>query len=155
MSGKSTSIPGPPSRPRPDLGCACATLRRAGRLVTRLYSEEMGDVIEPAQFALLSALERVPGASQTGLGAALGLDKSTLSRNLRLLQRKGWLEPAIGGEDQRQRGFRLTESGSRVLAETTPAWRRAQARLRASLPAGDWEGMFELIDRVSAAALAQ
>ena len=115
----------------------------------------MGDVIEPAQFALLSALERVPGASQTGLGAALGLDKSTLSRNLRLLQRKGWLEPAIGGEDQRQRGFRLTESGSRVLAETTPAWRRAQARLRASLPAGDWEGMFELIDRVSAAALAQ
>jgi len=141
------------ANPLPDLGCACANIRRAARLVTQLYSHEMGSNLEPAQFSLLSALEYRPGASQAPLGHALGLDKTTMSRNLRLLLRNLWIEPALT-DDRRTRGFRLTPAGKRTLAAAKPGWMRAQTKLRVALKPGEWETMLNVIARVSGAALA-
>ncbi len=147
------SHPKSPADTLPDLRCACASLRRAARLVTQLYSHEMGSSIEPTQFALLSALHQVQGASQGRLGRALGLDKTTMSRNLRLLQKNGWIAPALSG-DRRERGYRLTPSGEKILSGAKPGWLRAQAKLRAALSPGDWENMLKAFDRTAEAALA-
>ncbi len=136
----------------PDLHCACAGLRRAARLVTQLYSNAM-DGIEPGQFALLSALSERPGASQAPLGRALGLDKTTMSRNLSLLGKNGWIEPVLSG-DRRHRGYRLTARGERILADTKPGWLRAQTRLRAAFDPGEWETMLRAFDRTAEAAMA-
>jgi DNA-binding MarR family transcriptional regulator len=87
MSGNLKPIP----NPLPDLGCACANLRRAARLVTQFYSHEIGPDVEPAQFSLLSVLHRNHRASQAPLGRALGLDKTTMSRNLGLMGTNGWI----------------------------------------------------------------
>lgn len=135
----------------PRLDCACATLRRTARMVTQLYSHEMGRDAEPSQFALLMVLSKRPGCMQAPLGRALGFDKTTLSRNLRLMERNGWIEHAKA-EDLRERGYRLTAEGKRILAATKPGWKRAQARLQAALAPGDWELMLGLSDRVAAAA---
>jgi len=135
----------------PGLACACAGVRRAARLVTQLYASEMGTRLEPSQFALLFALSRQPGCSQAALGRALGFDKTTLSRNLRLLLRNGWIEIAKAG-DQRERGCRLTTAGKQLLASTRPGWKRAQAKLRAALAEGEWESMLQMFDRVARAA---
>jgi DNA-binding MarR family transcriptional regulator len=143
----------PDANALPDLQCACANLRRAARLVTQLYSREMGREIEPAQFSLLSVLSHRPGASQAPLGRALGLDKTTMSRNLRLMQRNGWIEPALT-DDQRERGFRLTPGGAKILSATRPGWLRAQAKLRTALKPGEWETMLKVFGRVAEAALA-
>jgi DNA-binding MarR family transcriptional regulator len=145
----------PPARAPllPDLGCACANIRRAARLVTQLYSEEMSLHVEPAQFALLSALSRLPGASQAPLGLALGLDKSTLSRNLRLMRRNGWIEP-VCAEDRRARGYHLTPAGKRILTSAIDGWTRAQTKLRAALRPGEWETMNGVVGRVAEAAIA-
>lgn len=137
----------------PPLECACATVRRASRLVTQLYSGEMRDKVEPAQFALLSALEYRPGASQAPLGRALGLDKTTMSRNLRVLERNRWIEPTRAA-DARERGFRLTPSGRKILSAARPGWSRAQARLRAALQPGEWETVLRLFSKVAEAAAA-
>jgi DNA-binding MarR family transcriptional regulator len=137
----------------PDLPCACANLRRAARLVTQLYSQEMGPAIEPTQFALLSALEGRAGISQAALGRALGLDKTTLSRSLRLMQKNGWIEPASTG-DRRERCFELTRAGEKLLAETKPGWQRAQAKLRATLGSKEWDAMRTAVSRSAEAALA-
>lgn len=137
----------------PDLNCACAGLRRAARLVTQLYSREMGGSIEPAQFALLSAFSQLPGASQGPLARALGLDKTTLSRNLRLMEKNGWIRPALS-DDRRERGYRLTASGGKILAEAKPGWLRAQARLCAAFDPGEWENILKAFDRTAEAALA-
>lgn len=123
----------------PDLGCACANLRRAARLVTQLYAREMGGIVEPTQFALLSALRKKAGSSQASLGSVLGLDKTSLSRNLRLLHSNGWIEAADEAQDRRERGYRLTDRGREVLAAAFPGWKRAQAKLRSALGTGGWE----------------
>jgi len=139
-----------PRPPLPDLPCACETLRRAAMLVTQLYSAEMGRDMEPSQFSLLSALSQMRGASQASLGRALGLDKTTMSRNLRLMQSNGWIKP-VKADDGRQRGYRLTPAGAKMHAAGKASWMRTQERLRAELGDGDWEAMFEVIGRVAEA----
>jgi DNA-binding MarR family transcriptional regulator len=139
------------ANPLPDLDCACANLRRAARLVTQLYSHEMGGQLEPTQFALLTALDRLPGSSHVALGEALGLDKTSLSRNLRLMERNGWVQVAES-EDLRRRGYRLTTSGRRLLTATKPRWKQAQSKLRNLVTSEDWETMQRLLVRVASAA---
>ncbi len=143
----------PDHGPLPDLHCMCANLRRAARLVTQLYSQEMGPSLEPPQYSLLMALSRVNSSGQTGLGRILGMDKTTLSRNLKVMLRHGWIEPSES-LDRRERGFRLTAEGANLLAAARPDWERAQERLRASLQPGEWETMMSLFGRVAEAAQA-
>jgi DNA-binding MarR family transcriptional regulator len=146
----------PVSAGLPDLECACASVRRAARLVTVLFGREMGADIEPSQFSLLTALQRQPGCGQVSLGRALGLEKTTLSRNLRLMKKNGWIAPAVTG-DLRERGYRLTSAGEKLLAAKTPAWKRAQAKLRAAMSDGgtagsEWEVAMKVFSSVAKAA---
>jgi DNA-binding MarR family transcriptional regulator len=127
----------------PDIDCACATVRRAARLVTQLYDDEFREHLEAAQFALLSAIERQPTCNQSMLANALGLDKTTLSRNLSVLARRGWIERQAG-TDQRERGIRLTPAGRGVLKAARPAWKRAQARLRSAMTGEQWNQMWQV-----------
>lgn len=137
----------------PELACACATVRRTARLVTQMYSHEMAP-LEPGQFALLSAFESHPGVSQMTIGRALGIDKTTLSRNLRLLERSSWI---IAGptSDQRERGYRLTNAGKKVLASSKAGWSRAQKKLRSALQPGEWESLMNVFGRVALAVQQQ
>ena len=67
-----------------DLQCACATTRRAARSVTQLYDHHLKvGGVESTQFALLSTVEGLGPSSQATIGRALGLEKTTLSRNCR------------------------------------------------------------------------
>jgi DNA-binding MarR family transcriptional regulator len=138
----------------PALGCACASVRRTARLITQLYGDEMNGLVEPAQFALLSALDKMRGAGQTALGRALGLDKTTLSRNLRVLKKNGWIELDLRRNDRRERGYRLTSEGKNIFKATRSGWLRAQTKLRAALPPGEWDSTLKMLDRAAEAALA-
>ena len=120
-----------------DLRCACASTRRAARALTQLYDgflREHG--IEAAQFALLSTIQGLGPTSQIAVGRALGLDKTTLSRNVRVLVRAGWVEATTA--TSRERGIAVTAEGRRVLAAAGPSWQAAQSALRASIDAERW-----------------
>jgi len=138
----------------PALACACASARRTARLITQLYSHEMGSSIEPTQFALLSALRQMPGASQTPLGHALGLDKTTLSRNLRVMEKNGWIALALGQNDRRERGYQITAAGKKIFSATQAGWQRAQSKLQAALSPGQWDKTLNIFNRAAQAALA-
>ena len=89
------------------------------------------------------------------LARALGLDKTTLSRNLRLLERNRWIAPASSpapDRDGRERAYRITRSGQRTLAAARPGWLRAQSRLRAALKPDAWETSLTAIAQLAAAA---
>ena len=136
----------------PDIACACATVRRAARVVTQLYGEELHTSgLEATQFSLLSVLNSQSACSQAALGRVLALDKTTLSRNLRLLNRKGWIEPAPA-PNPRARGFRLTPAGRELVTAAQPAWKRAQERLRSAMTAREWDAMWKAFRVVTKAA---
>ena len=77
----------------------------------------------------------------TSLAEELALDRTTLSRNLIPLERKGWIEIAPG-DDRRTREVRLTEEGRDVVRRAVPLWERAQGRASEVL---DPEGLEQLL----------
>lgn len=135
----------------PRFECACATVRRAARLLTQLYDEELRPHLDAPQFALMSVLERRPGCTQTALARAAAFDKTTISRNIALMRRKGWIESALG-DDQRERGLRLTGDGRKLLRAARPGWKRAQKRLRSFMTGEQWRQMWLVFDNLTNAA---
>ena len=135
----------------PELACACATVRRAARVLTQLYAEEFDGQMEGTQFSLLALVNRKPGISQTAVASMLALDKTTLSRNLNLMKRRRWVT-AIAGKDRRERGLQITAEGLRLLEATRPSWQRAQDRLKKALGGAEWKRMFEVADHVTRVA---
>jgi len=135
-----------------ELVCACASVRRASRAVTQLYDSWLRrHGIEGPQFALLAMLERLGETNQVAMGRRFDLDKTTLSRNLKLLGQRGWI--AIGpGADARERRVTLTATGRRRLAAARPAWRQAQEHLRSSMSTDEWKSMWPILTTLTRAA---
>lgn len=135
-----------------DFACACATARRVARTLTQLYDGALrGSGLEAPQFALLMTLEHKGPCTQAALGQHHALDKTTVSRNVRWLERQGWIRSAPG-TDRRARELQLTAEGRRRLAAARPSWRRAQEQLRSEMTPGEWTAMFSAFTSVSAAA---
>jgi DNA-binding MarR family transcriptional regulator len=136
----------------PQLICACAAARVTARALTQLYDARLRDSgVETSQFSLLSLLDKRPGCSQAAIGRLLAMDKTTISRNFKLLGQKGWIEPAPGS-DTRERGFRLTPTGRERLAAARPLWKSAQGDLRSKMSGEEWTSMLNFFGRVRQAA---
>jgi DNA-binding MarR family transcriptional regulator len=149
-----------PPRPVParealtDLACACASARRVARVLTQLYDGHLRPAgLEAPQFALLMALRQHGPCSQVTLGRRHGLDKTTVSRNLRGLERQGWIAAAAAG-DRRERVFALSAAGRQRVAAALPKWKKAQAQLRSGMTAAQWATMFQTFRIAARAARA-
>ena len=134
------------------LACACQSLRRLTRLVTRIYDQELRKAdIEITQFGLLTALDIVSEANQKTLSAGFAMDSTTLTRTLALLRRQGWIH-VRSGKDRRERVFRLTEAGKRQIAAAQPHWEAAERRLRKTLGPSGWKQMQTTVAQATNAA---
>jgi len=134
--------------------CACATARHVARLLTQLYDRCLRKKgVEAPQFALLVVLDKQDVRNQAAICRHCAMDKTTVSRNLRLLERKGWVR-ATTGADRRERQYALTPAGRKRLTAGWPAWRRAQAHLRTAMTDDEWSAMFETFRTLTTAAHA-
>jgi DNA-binding MarR family transcriptional regulator len=137
-----------------DLPCACQNLRRATRVVTRIYDQELAKAgIEITPFGLLTALDLAGEANQKRLSAGFAMDSTTLTRTLPLMLKQGWIH-ARRGKDKRERLFSLTRAGRRQLAAAQPFWQAAQRRLRKELGDAGWTSMKQAVSQITDAALA-
>jgi DNA-binding MarR family transcriptional regulator len=137
-----------------DLACACATARQVARVLTQLYDSWLRDTgMEAPQFALLLTLDKQGASSQAAIGRRYALDKTTISRNLKVLERNGWIESSLAN-DKRERRFILTAEGHTRLAAARPEWKKAQEHLRSGMTARQWNTMFETFRTVARAAQA-
>jgi DNA-binding MarR family transcriptional regulator len=110
------------------LPCHCHSLRQAARRATALYDAAMAPYgLRISQFSILSRLGRHGPLSVQALAAALVLDRTTLGRNLRPLERDGLVASETDAADKRVRRLGLTEAGRSLLEAARPAWREAQA----------------------------
>ncbi|KQB54985.1 MarR family transcriptional regulator [Pseudomonas endophytica] len=129
--------------------CLCTNLRRASRGISRHYDGALdGFGINVAQFSLMSNLKRLDHPSISSLAEAMGLDRSTLGRNLRVLQSAG-LVTLSEGQDQRNRLVCLTEEGEKRLVAAGPAWEAAQQRLVERLGEDRRAQLVQLLDELA------
>ncbi len=135
------------------LPCACQSLRRLTRLVTRIYERELRKAnIEITQFGLLTALAAVGEANQKTLSAGFAMDSTTLTRTLAPLRKQHWIH-VKPGQDRRERVFRLTEAGRMQIAAAQPHWEAAERRLRESLGPAAFRQMRAIASKATIAAM--
>ena len=118
--------------------CACFNLRKAARAVTHLYDEILRPTgIRATQFSLLVAAKAFGPVTVTRLAEMGVMDRTTLTRNLKPLEKQGLIK-VVSGEDQRTRLITLTDSGQEALAIALPLWKKAQARVTKGLGRENW-----------------
>jgi DNA-binding MarR family transcriptional regulator len=123
--------------------CTGSSLRRATRAVSRIYDEALAPAgLRGTQFSLLIALSFFKEAPLLRVAEELGLDRTTLTRNLQPLERAG-LVASSPGKDQRVRLLRLTDSGQRTLQRAYPLWEEAQAKVVNALGQRRWMTLLE------------
>ncbi|AKA85600.1 Transcriptional regulator, MarR family [Pseudomonas synxantha] len=93
-------------------------------------------------------MQRLDQPSISSLAEAMGLDRSTLGRNLRVLEGEGLVQ-LVEGDDLRNRLVVLTETGQERLAAALPAWEAAQQKLIDKLGAEKRETLLALLDELA------
>ena len=110
--------------------CAGANSRLAARRITQFFDREMAE--SGLTLAKLGLMAQIAAASDDTLGALaarMGLEQSTLSRNLQTLESEGLVEIANVEGDLRRRMAWLTDAGAQRLEAAIPMWRKAHAKL--------------------------
>jgi DNA-binding MarR family transcriptional regulator len=109
-------------------------LHRASQCATEAFQAEIGDAgMTARQFAVLQAVARHEGASQTDLVAVTGVDRSTLADIVRRMLERGWLQRRRSREDARAYNTRVTDAGHALLSKAYPAALRTDERLLTGL----------------------
>ncbi len=118
------------------LSCACFNLRKTARAITQFYNA----ILQPSellatQFTLLAILARDNPTPISALADALGMDRTTLSRNLKPLQQQGLVQVAPDDTDHRIQLVTLTTAGRAALVAAMPLWQQAQQQIVAQFGA--------------------
>ena len=128
--------------------CLAMRSRLIGRTVTGIYDDALRPVgVTAGQLNILAVVVRRGPVSPGEVARRLNIEKSTMSRNVERMKRKGWLAIRPGASARSQE-LRVTELGRRILVEAEPLWREAQRRTREILGTGGTEGIHRLADTI-------
>jgi DNA-binding MarR family transcriptional regulator len=112
------------------LNCTCINLRTAARVMTRLYDDGLAPSgIRITQLATLAAVAYFGPFTVNALADALVMDRTTLTADLKPLEKKGWLK-VVPGQDRRQRIISITEQGRLALEHAIPMWVQTQQKVK-------------------------
>jgi DNA-binding MarR family transcriptional regulator len=131
--------------------CVCFNLRRVTRVVTQFYDAEIRRYgTRPTQGSILAALMAKDSWNMAELSDCLGMERTTLVRNLRPLQRDGLVQ-AVGGGRGRRVELTITDKGRKQIEKLTPAWKSAQSAVVKTLGEKRWSA---ILSDLETAALA-
>jgi DNA-binding MarR family transcriptional regulator len=129
-------------------------LRRSSRAVSRLYSGILDDIgLDSGHFSALMIISRLGPLSISDVANRMGLERTTMSRNLKSLSKQQLIKIGDSGHG-RTRQVELTEKGNKVLLEAIPRWEASQSRLRKLIGEEDMEALNTLLARVYAVTQA-
>ena len=118
--------------------CNCNALRRAARRISNFYDSELAaSGLRATQFAILASINDVGEATASAIAERLELDRTTMGRNLRPLEREGLIWRGVSKMDGRSRAITLSKSGFEKLKSALPLWQRAQAKFERDNKAAD------------------
>ncbi|KQS57219.1 MarR family transcriptional regulator [Brevundimonas sp. Leaf363] len=114
--------------------CLCLHTQRAARVLARRFDEAMRRVgLTSGQFSLLNGLNRPQAPTLGAVADLLAMDRTTVTANLKPLERRGLLTLSVDGADRRIRRASLTDAGRALLGEATVIWRREHGVLEEEL----------------------
>ncbi len=109
------------------MNCRCLASRKEAQRLTRFYDERLrGFGLTINQFSMLTVLILAGRLPVSALADQLGIDRTTMTRNLDVGERDGLVRTAAG-EDRRTRMVEITPRGQELAQQALPAWREAQA----------------------------
>ena len=117
-------------------GCLCLHLQRAARAVARRFDAAFRPLgLTSGQLSLLMSLNRpYPPPTIGSVAALLAMDRTTLTANLKPLERRGLVAVSVDDTDKRSRRLKLTPTGRALLASAVPIWRDTHAAIDRLLP---------------------
>ncbi|WP_259782267.1 MarR family winged helix-turn-helix transcriptional regulator [Aestuariispira ectoiniformans] len=131
--------------------CICLTFRRTAHLTTQFYDQMLAPAgVTIRQYSMLVIISEHDHLSIKEAAVLFKLDRTTLSRNLKPLEREGWIEIQTG-EDRRSRQIILTGKGRSTVMKATPMWQEAQKRMLAVLGQENWQEIRQTLDRANTA----
>src|SRR4051794_36465629 len=134
--------------------CVCFNLRWVTRAVTQFYDSEMRrHGIRPTQGSILASLQAKDSWNMAELSDWLGMERTTLVRNLRPLQRDGLVQAVGGGRGNRVE-LAITTKGRKQIEKLAPAWKSAQTAAVKTLGKKRWSSMLSDLE-IAALALAK
>jgi len=115
-------------------------LQRAARAVARRFDAALRPLsLTNGQFSLLMSLNRAEAPSIGSVSALLAMDRTTLTANLKPLERRGLVKVRIDDADKRTRRLKLTPAGRALLIAAVPIWRQTHADVEMLLPRANCE----------------
>src|SRR5689334_8021306 len=131
--------------------CVCFNLRWVARRVTQFFDAEMRrHGIRPTQGSILASLQARDSWTMAELSDWLGMDRTTLVRNLRPLQRDGFVTVAGGGRG-RLVELSITAKGRKQIEKLTPAWKSAQRAVVETLGEKRWSAILSDLETAASA----
>ena len=130
--------------------CYCTNLRRGALWATEYYDRMLAPSgLSVPQYYLLINLSRMEKANLSQWAERVGLDRTTMVRNVKTLENKGLVAPTEG----RGKTFTLTDTGKSTLAQGIALWEQAQERLRGSIGDADAEALLRICRKLQNTAL--
>jgi DNA-binding MarR family transcriptional regulator len=131
------------------LTCMGLHVRRASRILNQAYNDALRPLgLVSNQFTLLVAIDLMGSTSINALAQELFTDQTTLTRNLKLLEKNGWIN-IEAGEDRRVRIVSLTDRGSELLAQALPLWEQVQVDLADRFDPQKWQALLSLLSDIT------
>ena len=125
------------------VGASCTrfSLRKAARVVTQLFDEQMASSgLLVTQFSILGVIATMKESTMNQLAQYLVMDRTTLTRNLKPLEREGLIQ-INPGKDKRTRLISLTPEGIEALQKALPLWEQAQSLMISQLGKERWKSL--------------
>ncbi|MFP7571033.1 MarR family winged helix-turn-helix transcriptional regulator [Marivita sp. S2033] len=129
--------------------CLCLHTQRAARAVARRFDEALRPVgLRSGQFSILISLNRPEPPTVGSVADLLAMDRTTLTANLKPLERRGLLTVRPDDQDRRARRLSLTEDGLALLEQAIPIWIETHERIERGL-SGDVDALRENLNRLT------
>ncbi len=149
MSRNSAAVSAEPERP-PEI-CTCLAVRQAARHVTQFYDQQLAPIgLRTTQYSILAKLNRLGPMSVNALADAMVMDRTTLGRNIKPLQRLKLVAVRRGREDARVKEVHLTDSGSERFRRAEKLWAGAQQQFDHAFGAGNSSDLRALMRTITA-----
>jgi DNA-binding MarR family transcriptional regulator len=130
--------------------CVCFNLHKSVRVLTRFYDAVLQPIgIQGTQFSLLSVLHHAGELPITELAERLGIERTTVTRNLRTLIGRGYIV-VDQGKDGRTKSVKLTGAGQDMLVKALPFWEKAQQKVVDGLGPARFKGLLKELAAIRA-----